>query len=149
MAKQTNAQLKAAAQTIKNETVTEANTATRVGTLLENMADSLENIDSRVQTVASAATVTPNADENDSVNITNQAVGLTLANPTGTPTHDQGLIIRIKDNGTARSISFGTAYAALGVALPTTTIINKMMVLAFLYDSGAARWQLINVVNEI
>jgi hypothetical protein len=49
-----------------------------------------------VQTVASSATVTA-VSTNDIVTITAQAVGLTLANPTGTFAEGQSLIIRIKD----------------------------------------------------
>lgn len=43
MARQTNSTLKAAATVIKNETVERANTPLRVGTLLENQADSFTN----------------------------------------------------------------------------------------------------------
>ncbi len=65
-----------------------------------------------VQSVASAATVTPTFD-NDAVKITAQAAALTLANPTGTAIDMAGMVIRIKDNGTARAISYGTQYRAI------------------------------------
>jgi hypothetical protein len=69
-------------------------------------------LNARVQTVTSSATVTPTA-TNDLVIITAQAAGLTLANPTGTFTEGQALMIRIKDNGTARTIAFDTNYRAI------------------------------------
>lgn len=84
-----------------------------------------KRITNRVQSVASSATVTPSWDNDDAVIITAQAAGLTLANPTGTPTSTQKMVIRIKDNGTARSITYGTQYRAIGLTLPTTTVINK------------------------
>ena len=98
--------------------------------------------DARVQSVTSSATVTP-TNLNDLVKITAQAVGLTLANPTGTFTEGQALMIRIKDNGTARTIAFDTNYRAIGVTLPTTTVISKTMYLGIIYNSTDTKWDVI------
>ena len=95
-----------------------------------------------VQTTASAATVTP-VTANDMVTITAQAVGLTLANPTGTWVEGQPLIIRIKDNGTARAITFDTNYRAIGITLPTTTVISKTIYLGIIYNSTDSKWDVI------
>lgn len=102
----------------------------------------------RLQTVTSSATVTPAADSNDMVVITAQAAGLTIANPSGSPSQGQKIIIRLKDNGTARSISFGTYYRAMGNALPTTTTINKTMYMGFIYNSTDTKWDLIALSQE-
>lgn len=99
-------------------------------------------LDARVQSVTSSATVTP-VSTNDLVKITAQAVGLTLANPTGTFTEGQALMIRIKDNGTARTIAFDTNYRAIGVTLPTTTVISKTMYLGIIYNSTDAKWDIV------
>lgn len=99
-------------------------------------------LNARVQTVTSSATVTP-VSTNDLVIITAQAVGLTLANPTGTFTEGQALMIRIKDNGTARTIAFDTNYRAIGVTLPTTTVISKTMYLGIIYNSTDAKFDII------
>ena len=98
--------------------------------------------DARVQTVTSSATVTP-LSTNDLVIITAQSVGLTLANPTGTFTEGQALMIRIKDNGTARTIAFDTNYRAIGVTLPTTTVISKTMYLGIIYNSTDSKWDIV------
>jgi hypothetical protein len=98
--------------------------------------------DARVQTVTSSATVTPTS-TNDLVIITAQATGLTLANPTGTFTEGQALMIRIKDNATARTIAFDTNYRAIGVTLPTTTVISKTLYLGIIYNSTDAKWDII------
>ena len=45
------------------------------------------------------------------------------------------MIIRVKDNGTARALAWGTAYTPGGVALPTTTIISKILTVGFIYNS--------------
>ena len=101
----------------------------------------------RVQTVASSATVTP-VSTNDLVTITAQAVGLTLANPTGTFAEGQALMIRIKDNGTARTIAFGTDYRAIGVTLPTTTVISKTMYLGIIYNSTDGKWDVLGLNQQ-
>jgi len=89
-------------------------------------------LNARVQTVTSSATVTP-VSTNDLVIITAQAVGLTLANPTGTFTEGQALIIRVTDNGTARSIAYGTKFR--GTTLPTTTIVGSTSYIPLIYNS--------------
>lgn len=101
----------------------------------------------RLQSVVSSATVTP-TNLNDEVVITAQAVGLTLANPTGTPVQGQSMIIRIKDNGVAQTIGYGTQYRAIGVTLPTTTVINKLVYLGLIYNSTDTKWDVIGVSQE-
>jgi hypothetical protein len=100
-----------------------------------------------IQAVTSSATVTPTF-ANDQVNITAQAAGLTLANPTGTAVPAWGIVIRIKDNGTARSIAYGTQYRAIGVTLPTTTVISKTLYIGMIYNSTDTKWDVIAVAQE-
>ncbi|MGP1667222.1 MAG: hypothetical protein ACTS5I_15235, partial [Rhodanobacter sp.] len=100
-----------------------------------------------VQSVTSAATVTPTF-LNDIVTITAQAVGLTLANPTGTAIPNLGIVIRIKDNGTARAIGYGTQYRAIGVTLPSTTVISKTLYLAMVFNSADTKWDVLAVGQE-
>ena len=101
----------------------------------------------RVQTVTSSATVTP-VSTNDIVTITAQAVGLTLANPTGTFVEGQALMIRIKDNGTARAITFGANYRAIGITLPSTTVISKTMYLGIIYNSTDGKWDVLGLNQQ-
>ncbi|MGJ7512336.1 DUF2793 domain-containing protein [Variovorax sp. GT1P44] len=100
-----------------------------------------------VQAVTSSATVTPTF-SNDAVKITAQAAGLTLANPTGTAIDMLGMVIRIKDNGTARAISYGTQYRALGITLPTTTVISKTTYIAMVYNSDDTKWDCVATGTE-
>lgn len=102
----------------------------------------------RVQSVTSAATVTPNANSDDLVDITAQAVALTLASPSGTPVNGQVIEIRIKDNGTARAITWNAIYRAFGVALPTTTVIGKTIYASCVYNSAAVKWDTF-ITNEL
>lgn len=100
-----------------------------------------------IQSVSSSATVTPTFDD-DIVLITAQAAGLTLANPTGTAIDGLGMVIRIKDNGTARSISYGTQYRAIGVTLPTTTVTSKTLYLGMVFNNADTKWDVLAVGQE-
>jgi len=101
----------------------------------------------KLQNVTSSATVTP-VSTNDIVTITAQATGLTLANPTGTFKEGKALMIRIKDDGTARSITFGSNYRAIGVTLPTTTVINKTLYLGIIYNDVDDKWDVLGINQE-
>jgi len=112
-----------------------------------SVAGDLGNGNARVQTVTSSATVTPTA-TNDLVTITAQAVGLTLANPTGAFSEGKSLMIRIKDNGTAQTIAFGTNYRAIGITLPTTTVISKTLYLGIIYNSTDGKWDVLGLNQQ-
>ena len=101
----------------------------------------------RVQSVTSSTTVTPTS-TNDLVTITAQAAGLTIENPTGTMTEGQSLMIRIKDNGTARAIAFGTNYRAIGITLPTTTVISKTMYLGLIWNATDTKFDVVGLNQE-
>ena len=105
------------------------------------------DITPRVQTVTSSATVTPTS-ANDLVVITAQAAGLTIANPTGTMVQGQALMIRIKDNGTARTIAFGTNYRAIGITLPTTTVISKTIYLGCIWNATDTKFDVVGLNQE-
>jgi hypothetical protein len=104
-----------------------------------------------IQSVASSATVTPTFAD-DQVNITAQAAALNLANPTGTAVDGWGIAIRIKDNGTARAISYnggsGSQYRAIGVTLPTTTAISKTLYLGMVFNNADTKWDVVAVAQE-
>jgi hypothetical protein len=104
----------------------------------------------RVTSAATSATPTPNADTTDLYALTAQATAAAFANPTGTPVNGQLLRIRIKDDGTARGLTWGTAYVAGGTALPATTVLSKILNLLFQYDTDNAlnKWQLLLASQE-
>ena len=108
-----------------------------------------KRLTARVQSVTSSATVTPNSDTDDLVIITAQAADLVIANPTGTPTEGQALLIRIKDNGTARAVSFGSEYRAIGITLPTTTVLSKTMYLGCVRNVADTKWDVIGLSQEV
>ena len=102
----------------------------------------------RVYTIADAATITPDVDSYDAVDITAIAQAFTIANPTGTAVNFQALRIRIKDNGTPRVITWGTAYVSMGSTLPVITVLSKVTTLGFFYNSTTSKWGLVASTTE-
>ena len=107
-------------------------------------AETLTNkrITPRVLTITSSATPTINTDNYDAVTITALAEAITsfTTNLSGTPTNFQKLIIRIKDNGTAQAITWGDSFQSGSVALPTTTVLGKTLMVGLIYDSVDSKW---------
>lgn len=103
----------------------------------------------RIGTEASSATSTPTADSVDEWNVTALAAADAFAAPTGTPTDGQELVIRIKDNGTARALTWNAIYrASSDLALPSTTIISKTLYLGFKYNAADSKWDLLALLNN-
>lgn len=115
--------------------------------------DTLTNkrITKRITTIVSHATPTVNTDNCDCVTITAQAEAITsmTTNLSGTPTNFQPLIFRIKDDGTARAITWGASFEAKGVALPTTTVISKVLTVGFIYDTVTSKWGCVASAQEV
>lgn len=80
------------------------------------------------------------------------ANALTINADSGSPVQGQRVVFRIKDNGTARALTFTTgttnSFREMGVALPTTTTINKTIYLGFIYNATDSRWDLIAKTQE-
>lgn len=130
---------------VDGNTAIAAGTGQRVTYDAKGLILSSENCN--VQTVTSSATVTA-VSTNDLVNITAQAVGLTLANPTGTFYNGQILNYRIEDNGTNRAITFGSKFKGFGSALPTTTTTGKKLLLSCQYDSVVDEFETLNALEQ-
>lgn len=102
-----------------------------------------------VQYETSAATITP-VPGISALDITAIATAFTIANPRFDGVNFQKFMIRIKDNGTARAITWGSLYVAGGFTLPTTTVAGKYTTLGFQYctANGLNKWQLIGMAQE-
>ena len=105
----------------------------------------LKRVTPRIGTTASSSTPTPDADAHDQYNVTALAANATFGAPTGAPTDGQVLRIRILDNGTARTLAYNAIYRAIGVNLPTTTIISKTIYLGMIYNSVVPTWDVVAV----
>jgi len=104
----------------------------------------------RTTTEASSATPTINTDNTDMHTITALAAAITsmTTNLSGTPVNGQKLIIRIKDNGTARAITWGASFASRGATLPTTTVLGKYQYNGFMWNSTTSTWDCVATINE-
>lgn len=101
-----------------------------------------------VQSVASAATITPVA-TNTLVDVTAQAAALTIAAPSGTAINGWRMQLRIKDNGTARALTFNAIYRVVGVSLPSTTVAGKVLIISAIYNSASVKWDVYAINQEI
>ena len=103
----------------------------------------------RVDSYASINQIPPDIDHYDFLDIHDQAVGVLFENPIGTPGNGQKLIIRLSDNGTPQSISWGTSYVPAGIALPATTIAGKWMHMGFVYNPTLGQWMLVAFLSQL
>ena len=99
--------------------------------------------------VTSSATPTPSATTDDLYALTALAVNATFSAPTGTPLEGQKLMIRVKDNATARTLAWNAIYrSSLDLSLPTTTVISRTLYIGFIYNAIDAKWDLISVLGN-
>lgn len=103
-----------------------------------------KRITKRAPTVTQSATPTINTDVTDVAHITGLAQAITsmTTNLTGTPVEGDMLRIDITDNGTARAITWGSAFEASGtVALPTTTVVSTRLDVVFVWNTVSVKWR--------
>jgi hypothetical protein len=84
----------------------------------------------------------------DQFEITAQAGALLFNSPGGTPVGGNKLTIRIKDDGTARALTWNEIFRALGTALPSTTVLSKTLYLGFIYNATDTKWDLVAAAQE-
>ena len=93
-----------------------------------------------------------NSDSYDQQGFTALANALTISADAGTPTDGQKTVLRIKDNGTTRNLTWTTgsskAFRAVGVTLPTTTVVNKTVYIGCIYNIADSRWDVVAVSQE-
>jgi hypothetical protein len=111
-----------------------------------------KRIDPRaVNASATTGTLTINGDTTDLFVAEGLTGAITLAQPSGTPVNGQKLLIRIKDNGTARAITWTTsagAFRAIGITLPTTTVLGKVTYVGCVYNSADSFWDAVATVTQ-
>lgn len=115
----------------------------------DRVADYIQRASIQSFTSASEATPTPNSDTASIYMLTAQAAAAAFGAPTGTPIQGRGLIIRVKDDGTARALTWNAIYRPMGNALPTTTILGKTLYCGFIYNATDTKWDLIALAQEV
>jgi hypothetical protein len=76
-----------------------------------------------------------------------QAAAFTIS---GSWSNGQKLLFRIKDNATAHALDFTTStkFTAVGVILPTTTVISKLLYVSCIYNSTTSKFDVVGVNQE-
>lgn len=98
----------------------------------------------------SSSSFTPSPYSYDMQSVTALAASMTINAPSSTYTYLNGqkIILRIKDNGTARTLTWNAIYRAIGVTLPTTTVASKTLYVGMIYNSADTKWDVIAVSQE-
>jgi len=110
-----------------------------------------KRVQPRILSAASYTTDTGtslNIDNCDIFIVTAQAGALLFNAPGGTLAQAERLVIRIKDNGTARALTWDAVFRAMGTALPSTTTLSKTMYMGFFYNSTDTKWDLVALATE-
>lgn len=127
-----------------NTALTDGDFATLAGS--ETLTN--KRITPRISTTASSSTPTPAISAADQYNVTALAANATFAAPTGTPTDGDRMTLRIKDNGTARTLTWNAIYRSVGATLPTTTVVSKTLYVDIVYNSADTKWDCVDVRTE-
>lgn len=97
-----------------------------------------------VTTTTDDATAVIDVDATDTYELSAVANATTFST-TGTPRDGQRLIIRFKDAGVAKGLTWDAAFVAIGVTLPTTTVAGKWHYVGCQYNSAASKWHALAV----
>jgi hypothetical protein len=105
-----------------------------------------KRITKRVVTTTDDATAVINTDITDVYELSAiaNATEFTL---TGTPTDGQTLVIRFKDAGVSKALTW-TGFTEVGVTLPTATTAGKQHVVGCMYNDAESEWQVLAVAEE-
>lgn len=109
-----------------------------------------KRITARTLSISSSATPSINTDSYDSVTITALAAAITsmTSGLSGTPNDFDQLMLRIKDNGTSRAITWGASFASRGATLPTATTAGKVLYVLLIWNAAASVWDCVSTAVE-
>lgn len=90
----------------------------------------------KITITVTSNTITPDGDTDLVRPSASLAAGLTIANPTTTPADGAGFVVDLIDNGTSRTLTWGSKYANRMATLPTATTAGKRHRLGFEYNAA-------------
>jgi len=105
-----------------------------------------KRITQRVVTTTDNATAVIDIDSTDVYELSAIANATTFT-VTGTPTDGQKLIVRYKDAGASKGLTW-TFLTAIGITLPSTTTISKWGYVGCIYNAAATAWHGVAVTTE-
>ncbi len=104
-------------------------------------------INERVVTTTDDATAVIDVTLTDVYELTAIANNTTFST-TGSPTDGQNIIIRWKDAGVSKTLTWDAIFVAIGVTLPASTTAGKWQYVGCQYNSGAAKFHAIAVATQ-
>lgn len=116
---------------------------------ISNGTQSGTRVNPRVISIATAANITPTGNTADQYNVTALDTNATVEAPSGTPVAGQKIIIRIKDNGVVRNLTWNAIYRVIGTTLPVVTISNKTTYVGCIWNSNDNFWDVVGVAQEV
>lgn len=97
---------------------------------------------------ASLTTLTPNIDTYNFYELNTQATALTIANPTGTPSDKDIVIIFLKDSGTSQAVTYGANYVNIsGLDSLVATVAGKWHTIGAVYNAGLSKWLIVSITT--
>lgn len=137
------------ASTLVDGVLDEDNMASDSATKLATQQSIKAYVDPTVTSVASDTTPNPTGgDKHNELYITALAGAAEFQAPSGTPANGNMLIIRVKDDGTARALTYNAIYSGIVDTLPATTTISKVLYMGFIYNSTSSKWELVALAEE-
>lgn len=102
----------------------------------------------RTDSTNSPSAITPDMEDFDIFAANSLNGTLSINNPVGIKINGQGIMFRLKDNGTARGINWGGQYRPIGVTLPTATVANKTFYISGRWNEEAQKVDILGVARE-
>lgn len=96
-------------------------------------------------TVDGSGQITPSA---QLYNVTALGAPATILAPTFTASDRMSGSLKIKDDGTARALSWNAAWLAIGVTLPTTTVATKWLYISYEYSAADSKFHVLGVARQ-
>lgn len=99
-----------------------------------------------------SGTIVPTGDLSDQYELLGLTGSVTVDIPSGTPLAGQKLMLRIKDNGTSRGLTWTTSsggYRVVGAVLPVSTTVSKNTYVGCVYNSLEGFWDVVAVATQL
>lgn len=137
------------AQTLTNKNLTSATNTfpTSVVTLTGTQTLTNKRVSPRIVTTTDDSTSVIDIDVTDQYQLTAVANDTTFST-TGTPIAGQKLLIRFKDAGVAKNLTWDGVFNVVGVTLPTVTVANKTHYVGCVYNATSSEWDVLAVAVE-